>query len=64
MKEIINFLKFEDREYTIGILKTYAKYIDNNVEEKCSHCKYSTCSEYDECFDGILGKLVDDVFAK
>lgn len=64
MEEFINYLKYEDREYSIDLLKRYARYIDENIDpdERCKYCKYDTCSEHDDCFDGIFEMLIDKVF--
>ena len=61
MEHFIKFLRYEDRKYSIDILKRYARYIDDNVENKCIYCKYDTCSENDDCFEGILERLVDKI---
>lgn len=41
------------------MLKTVANYIQDNAKNRCDFCKYETCSEHDDCSEGIFEKLVD-----
>lgn len=65
-KVFIEYLRYEDREYAVDVLKRYARYVNDNVDRRCFYCKYaeSICNKSDNCFDSILEGLADKVFTK
>lgn len=42
---------------SIEEIEHLATYIDDFVDDKCKYCKHITCSENDECRDGIIEYL-------
>lgn len=38
-------------------IQHFARYIDDYMEDKCKYCWYITCSEYNDCYDGIFEYL-------
>ncbi|MCE4883900.1 hypothetical protein LW316_10210 [Clostridioides difficile] len=61
MEEFINYLRLEDKDYATEILERYARYIDENLDNRCPYCVYNICSEHDSCFDGILESLKEKI---
>lgn len=53
--------KFEEFKNMVNnmTLEEFAKYIDDNLtlDARCERCAYKTCSEYDNCMDGIIEYL-------
>ena len=64
MEEFINYLRLEDKDYTTEILERYARYIDENLDNRCPYCVYNICNEHDNCFDGILENLKEKIKIK
>ncbi|WP_312286865.1 hypothetical protein [Terrisporobacter sp.] len=53
--------KFEEFKNMVNnmTLEEFAQYIADNLSciERCEICSYETCSEYDDCVDGIIKYL-------